>query len=68
VAEAAWREGTDIATALEAAFGSALAGAPEDRRHRLMALNGVHSNAAGLRRWLESRDGARPPAAPAPGG
>jgi glyoxylase-like metal-dependent hydrolase (beta-lactamase superfamily II) len=48
VAEGAWRAGADVATALTAAFG----GDPSDA---LAALNGVHSNAAGLRRWLETR-------------
>jgi glyoxylase-like metal-dependent hydrolase (beta-lactamase superfamily II) len=48
VAEAAWRRGDDVAGALAAAFGP-------DQGEQLAALNGVHSNAAGLRRWLERR-------------
>jgi glyoxylase-like metal-dependent hydrolase (beta-lactamase superfamily II) len=60
VAEAAWREGTDIATALEAQFTPDLSGlAPEDRE-KLDTLNGIHSNAAGLQRWLERRAEAGP--------
>ncbi|HEX2048208.1 MAG TPA: MBL fold metallo-hydrolase [Acidimicrobiales bacterium] len=52
VAEAAWRRGDDVAAALAAAFG----GDPSDT---MSILNGVHSNAAGLTRWLETR--ATPP-------
>lgn len=58
VAERAWRAGDDLAVALEAAFGAELAGVDEAHREKLETLNGVHSNAAGLRRWLESRAGA----------
>jgi len=47
VAEKAWEAGTDIEAALAEAFG---------RAHRQVEiLNGVHSNAAGLRRWLDHR-------------
>ena len=55
VAEAAFREGRDIAEALDAAFSSALAGTDPVHREKLETLNGVHSNAAGFRRWLEQR-------------
>lgn len=52
-AEAAFRRGEDIAAALSARFDSSLEGvAPEDRE-KLETLNGVHSNASGLRRWME---------------
>ena len=54
-AERAWREGEDIAEALEARFAQNLAGLEPEPRRRLETLNGVHSNAAGLRRWLEQR-------------
>jgi hypothetical protein len=37
-----------VATALAAAFG-------DDPTQAMAALNGVHSNAAGLRRWLDRR-------------
>src|SRR3954447_26929680 len=50
VAERAWREGRDIAAALDAAFGGELAGIDEAHRVKLETLNGVHSNAAGMRR------------------
>jgi glyoxylase-like metal-dependent hydrolase (beta-lactamase superfamily II) len=55
VAEQAWREGRDIAAALEAAFAADLTDVDEAHREKLETLNGVHSNAAGLRRWLETR-------------
>ena len=58
VAEAAWRDGRDVAEALSAAFAPDVAGASADDQARLETLNGVHSNAAGLRRWLEQRAAA----------
>ncbi len=59
VAEAAWREGTDIAEALDAAFSADLAGVDPAHRDKLETLNGVHSNAAGFRRWLDGRQGGQ---------
>ena len=53
VAEAAWRGGRDIAEALSEQFSGDLDGVAEEHRVKLETLNGVHSNAAGLRRWLE---------------
>ncbi|MEA2900926.1 MAG: hypothetical protein QOH36_813 [Actinomycetota bacterium] len=58
VAEAAWREGRDIPAALSEAFGSDLTGVGADDQARLETLNGVHANAAGIRRWLEQRAAA----------
>jgi glyoxylase-like metal-dependent hydrolase (beta-lactamase superfamily II) len=55
VAEAAFRRGADIAAALSAAFESDLDGVPEEHREKLEVMNGVHSNAAGLERWLTTR-------------
>jgi len=55
VAEAAWREGRDIAAALDEAFADDLIGVDPKHREKLDTLNGVHSNAAGFRRWLEKR-------------
>jgi glyoxylase-like metal-dependent hydrolase (beta-lactamase superfamily II) len=55
VAEAAWREGRDIATALDQAFRGELQGTDPAQREKLETLNGIHSNAAGLRLWLERR-------------
>jgi glyoxylase-like metal-dependent hydrolase (beta-lactamase superfamily II) len=58
VAETAWREGRDIADALAARFSAELEGTDPAQREKLETLNGIHSNAAGFRRWLETRDGA----------
>jgi glyoxylase-like metal-dependent hydrolase (beta-lactamase superfamily II) len=55
VAERAWRNGEDIAAALDARFAADLDGIAPEHREKLETLNGVHSNAAGLRRWLETR-------------
>jgi glyoxylase-like metal-dependent hydrolase (beta-lactamase superfamily II) len=58
VAERAWRAGEDIAEALDKEFAPALAGVSPEHRHKLETLNGIHSNAAGLERWLETTKGA----------
>jgi glyoxylase-like metal-dependent hydrolase (beta-lactamase superfamily II) len=55
VAEQAWREDRDIAAALDEAFGAELTDVAEADREKLETLNGVHSNAAGFRRWLDTR-------------
>ncbi|MGH9112770.1 MAG: MBL fold metallo-hydrolase [Acidimicrobiales bacterium] len=55
VAEAAWREGRDIAEALSREFAGDLEGTDPAQREKLETLNGIHSNAAGFRRWLETR-------------
>jgi glyoxylase-like metal-dependent hydrolase (beta-lactamase superfamily II) len=55
VAERAWREDRDIAAALDAEFGAELEGVDPENREKLETLNGVHSNAAGLKRWLDTR-------------
>ncbi|HVM02393.1 MAG TPA: MBL fold metallo-hydrolase [Acidimicrobiales bacterium] len=54
VAERAWRSGEDVEAALAARFGAS--------HERVEILNGIHSNAAGLRRWLDTR----PPPATGP--
>jgi glyoxylase-like metal-dependent hydrolase (beta-lactamase superfamily II) len=59
VAEAAWKDGRDIADALQAAFGDDLQGTDPAAREKMETLNGIHSNAAGFRRWLDTR-GPRP--------
>jgi glyoxylase-like metal-dependent hydrolase (beta-lactamase superfamily II) len=56
VAETAWRDGRDIAEALEHEFGGELGGADPAEREKLETLNGIHSNAAGFRRWLDTRE------------
>ena len=55
VAERAWQEGRDIAAALDDAFADDLTGIDDKHRDKLDTLNGVHSNAAGFKRWLETR-------------
>jgi len=59
-AEAAWSRGADVAGALLDAFGPETAGADSVQQSRMEALNGFHSNAAGLRRWLETRSDTAP--------
>jgi glyoxylase-like metal-dependent hydrolase (beta-lactamase superfamily II) len=53
VAERAWRAGDDVEAGLAAAFG------PDHAE--VAILNGIHSNAAGLRRWLDHRAPADAP-------
>ena len=55
-AEAAYRAGTDIAEALASRFDAALGDIDPSQKEKLDTLNGVHSNAAGFRRWLEGRE------------
>jgi glyoxylase-like metal-dependent hydrolase (beta-lactamase superfamily II) len=57
-AEAAFHQGADIAAALSARFDPALGDVDPAQREKLDTLNGVHSNAAGFRRWLEGRQPA----------
>jgi glyoxylase-like metal-dependent hydrolase (beta-lactamase superfamily II) len=57
VAERAWRAGDDIAEALQTEFAPDLDGVDPGHRAKLETLNGIHSNAAGLRRWLETTKG-----------
>ena len=47
--------GEDIAAALEPAFAADISDVDEVHREKLDTLNGVHSNAAGFRRWLDTR-------------
>ena len=54
VAEGAWRQGADIAAALDEAFAADMGDVDPAQRRKLETLNGVHSNAAGFRRWLEN--------------
>jgi glyoxylase-like metal-dependent hydrolase (beta-lactamase superfamily II) len=57
VAERAWRAGEDIAAALEKDLASEMDTVQEEQRSKLETLNGIHSNAAGLRQWLEKTKG-----------
>jgi glyoxylase-like metal-dependent hydrolase (beta-lactamase superfamily II) len=54
VAEAAWRGGEDIAEALGMAFE--LTNVPREHLEKAEVLSGVHSNAAGLRRFFEKSE------------
>jgi glyoxylase-like metal-dependent hydrolase (beta-lactamase superfamily II) len=53
VAEAAWAEGSDVEAALRRRYGPELAALAPEARERMETLNGIHSNAEGLRQWLE---------------
>jgi glyoxylase-like metal-dependent hydrolase (beta-lactamase superfamily II) len=66
VAEMAWRAGGDIEDALRAEFGGPYPGVTPENRDKLETLNGIHSNAAGLRRWLEKTKGEGPAVNPHP--
>lgn len=57
VAESAWHDGRDIAAALDDAFGLDVEALDPAVREKLETLNGIHSNAAGFRRWLDTRNG-----------
>ena len=57
-AEQAYREGRDIADALSARFDPLLGDIDAAHKEKLDIMNGVHSNAAGFRRWLDQRDKA----------
>ena len=59
-AEKAYREGSDIAEALSARFDPMLGDIDAAHKEKLDIMNGVHSNAAGFRRWLEGRDAPAP--------
>jgi glyoxylase-like metal-dependent hydrolase (beta-lactamase superfamily II) len=54
-AEAAWREGRDIAQALADEYDVSADEIPIEYRDKLEVLNGFHSNAAGMRRYFEKR-------------
>jgi glyoxylase-like metal-dependent hydrolase (beta-lactamase superfamily II) len=54
-AERAYREGADIAEALSARFDPLLGDLDPSHKEKLDIMNGVHSNAAGFRRWLDGR-------------
>jgi glyoxylase-like metal-dependent hydrolase (beta-lactamase superfamily II) len=55
-AEVAYRAGEDIADALARRFDPPPGTIADEHREKFEVMNGVHSNAAGLRRWLETRD------------
>ncbi len=55
-AEAAYRAGEDIAEALARRFDPEPGVVAHEHQEKFEVMNGVHSNAAGLHRWLETRD------------
>jgi glyoxylase-like metal-dependent hydrolase (beta-lactamase superfamily II) len=55
-AEIAYRAGEDIADALARRFDPPPGVVAHEHAEKFEVMNGVHSNAAGLRRWLETRD------------
>ncbi len=55
-AEAAYRQGRDIADALAERFDPLVGDIAPEHRDKLEIMNGVHSNAAGLKRWLEHQE------------
>jgi glyoxylase-like metal-dependent hydrolase (beta-lactamase superfamily II) len=55
-AEQAYRDGVDIAEALAARFDPLLGDVDKAHKEKLDIMNGVHSNAAGFRRWLDGRE------------
>jgi glyoxylase-like metal-dependent hydrolase (beta-lactamase superfamily II) len=59
VAEAAWANGDDVEEALRGRYGQELAALASEARQRMETLNGIHSNAEGLRQWLDRRAGGR---------
>jgi glyoxylase-like metal-dependent hydrolase (beta-lactamase superfamily II) len=59
VAEAAWANGGDVEEALRGRYGQELAALASEARQRIETLNGIHSNAEGLRQWLDRRAGGR---------
>ena len=57
-AEKAYREGSTSPLHCQHRFDPLLGDVDEADKEKLETLNGVHSNAAGFRRWLEGRDTA----------
>jgi glyoxylase-like metal-dependent hydrolase (beta-lactamase superfamily II) len=55
-AEIAYRAGEDIADALARRFDPPAGVVAHEHREKFEVMNGVHSNAAGLHRWLETRE------------
>jgi glyoxylase-like metal-dependent hydrolase (beta-lactamase superfamily II) len=62
-AEKAWREDADIAAALGARFAPDPAQVAPEAAKKLEVFSGIHSNAAGLKLWLDRRQAAEAPEA-----
>ncbi|MGH9105083.1 MAG: MBL fold metallo-hydrolase [Acidimicrobiales bacterium] len=60
VAEAAWKVGADVEEALRERYGPGIEALAPEQRQRMDALNGLHSNAEGLRQWLHRTGGPSP--------
>ena len=58
VAAGAWASGLDVEEALRERFGAEIEALPPTQRRRIETLNGLHSNAEGLKRWLAAGGGA----------
>ena len=56
VARTAWRAGNDVEEALRQHFGGELERLAPEQARRVEALNGLHSNAEGLKLWLSKTD------------
>jgi glyoxylase-like metal-dependent hydrolase (beta-lactamase superfamily II) len=54
VAAGAWNAGLDVEEALRERFGPEMDALPAAERQRIETLNGIHSNAEGLKQWLAS--------------
>lgn len=55
VARQAWENSLDITKALEEKFGSDISSLDPEKAKKIETLNGIHSNAMGLKLWLEKR-------------
>jgi len=64
IATAAWNAGLDVEDALRQRFGPEMDALPPDERQRIETLNGIHSNAEGLKQWLASSANAGGPGGP----
>lgn len=58
VAGTAWHSGRDVEEALRKRFAGEIDALPSTERQRMETLNGIHSNAEGLKIWLASAGGA----------
>jgi glyoxylase-like metal-dependent hydrolase (beta-lactamase superfamily II) len=66
VAATAWKSGRDVEDALRQRFAGEIEALPGTERQRMETLNGIHSNAEGLKIWLASAGTA--PGTPQDGG
>jgi glyoxylase-like metal-dependent hydrolase (beta-lactamase superfamily II) len=65
VATTAWASGQDVEEALRQRFGPEMDALAPAERQRLETLNGIHSNAEGLKQWLAAT-GQSPGTVPSP--